>query len=156
MRVLRKPYVLYLGDAVLKSDCKTAFGLRDWAPERCLGEWACPGASVSTGLPWLTPAQAHAKGARPGRVLFHHALRNSLIPVVTVIGFQIGGLLGGAAVVEIIFGLPGMGYTLVEGIYNRDYPVIQAAALLLAAVFVVLNLIVDLLYAVVDPRIGIA
>jgi len=59
-------------------------------------------------------------------------------------------------VVEIIFGLPGMGYTLVEGIYNRDYPVIQAAALLLAAVFVVLNLIVDLLYAVVDPRIGVA
>ena len=99
---------------------------------------------------------AHAKGARPGRVLFHHALRNSLIPVVTVIGFQIGGLMGGAAVVEIIFGLPGMGYTLVEGIYNRDYPVIQAAALLLAAVFVVLNLIVDLLYAVVDPRIGVA
>ena len=99
---------------------------------------------------------AHAKGARPGRVLFHHALRNSLIPVVTVIGFQIGGLMGGAAVVEIIFGLPGMGYTLVEGIYNRDYPVIQAAALLLAAVFVVLNLIVDVLYAVVDPRIGVA
>ena len=99
---------------------------------------------------------AHAKGARPGRVLFHHALRNSLIPVITVIGFQIGGLMGGAAVVEIIFGLPGMGYTLVEGIYNRDYPVIQAAALLLAAVFVVLNLIVDLLYAVVDPRIGVA
>ena len=99
---------------------------------------------------------AHAKGARPGHVLFHHALRNSLIPVVTVIGFQIGGLMGGAAVVEIIFGLPGMGYTLVEGIYNRDYPVIQAAALLLAAVFVVLNLIVDLLYAVVDPRIGVA
>jgi peptide/nickel transport system permease protein len=99
---------------------------------------------------------AHAKGARPGRVLFHHALRNSLIPVVTVIGFQIGGLLGGAAVVEIIFGLPGMGYTLVEGIYNRDYPVIQAAALLLAAVFVILNMIVDLLYAVVDPRIGVA
>jgi len=96
---------------------------------------------------------AHAKGARPGRVLFHHALRNSLIPVVTVIGFQIGGLMGGAAVVEIIFGLPGMGYTLVEGIYNRDYPVIQAAALLLAAVFVVLNLIVDLLYGVVNPEI---
>jgi peptide/nickel transport system permease protein len=98
---------------------------------------------------------AHAKGARPQRVMFHHALRNSLIPVVTVIGFQVGGLMSGAAVVEIIFGLPGMGYTLVQGIYSRDYPVIQAVALLLAAVFVVLNLIVDLLYAVLDPRIGL-
>lgn len=99
---------------------------------------------------------ARAKGTRPSRVIFHHALRNSLIPVVTVIGFQLGGLMGGAAVVEIIFGLPGMGYTLVQGIYTRDYPVIQAAALLLAAVFVVLNLVVDLLYAVLDPRIGLA
>lgn len=99
---------------------------------------------------------ARAKGARADRVIFHHALRNSLIPVVTVIGFQLGGLMGGAAVVEIIFGLPGMGYTLVQGIYSRDYPVIQAAALLLATVFVVLNLVVDLLYAVLDPRIGLA
>lgn len=99
---------------------------------------------------------AQAKGAHAGRVIFHHALRNSLIPVVTVIGFQVGGLMGGAAIVEIIFGLPGMGYTLVQGIYTRDYPVIQAAALLLAAAFVVLNLIVDLLYAVIDPRIGLA
>ena len=88
--------------------------------------------------------------------MFRHALRNSLIPVVTVIGFQVGGLISGAAVIEIIFGLPGMGYTLVEGIYNRDYPVIQAAALFLAAVFVVVNLVVDLLYAVLDPRIGLA
>jgi peptide/nickel transport system permease protein len=99
---------------------------------------------------------ARAKGVRPSRVIFHHALRNSLIPVVTVVGFQLGGLMGGAAVVEIIFGLPGMGYTLVQGIYTRDYPVIQAAALLLATVFVVLNLIVDLAYAVLDPRIGLA
>ncbi|HKX19735.1 MAG TPA: ABC transporter permease [bacterium] len=99
---------------------------------------------------------ARAKGARADRVIVHHALRNSLIPVVTVIGFQLGGLMGGAAVVEIIFGLPGMGYTLVQGIYSRDYPVIQAAALLLATVFVVLNLVVDLLYAVLDPRIGLA
>jgi peptide/nickel transport system permease protein len=99
---------------------------------------------------------AHAKGVPPNRVMFRHALRNSLIPIVTVIGFQVGGLMGGAAVVEIIFGLPGMGYTLVQGIYTRDYPVIQAAALFLAAVFVILNLIVDLLYAVLDPRIGLA
>lgn len=99
---------------------------------------------------------ARAKGTRPSHVIYHHALRNSLIPVVTVIGFQLGSLMGGAAVVEIIFGLPGMGYTLVQGIYTRDYPVIQAAALLLATVFVVLNLVVDLLYAVLDPRIGLA
>jgi peptide/nickel transport system permease protein len=99
---------------------------------------------------------ARAKGARADRVMFHHALRNSLIPVVTVIGFQVGGLMSGAAIVEIIFGLPGMGYTLVQGIYTRDYPVIQAATLFLAAVFVVVNLVVDLLYAVLDPRIGLA
>jgi len=98
---------------------------------------------------------ARAMGARPRRVLFRHALRNSLITVVTVIGFQVGGLMGGAAIVEIIFGLPGIGYTLVQGIYTRDYPVIQSAALYLAAIFVLLNLVVDALYAVLDPRIGL-
>jgi len=85
--------------------------------------------------------------------VFRHALRNSLIPVVTVIGFQVGGLMGGATVVEVIFGLPGMGYTLVQGIYARDYPVIEISALFLAGVFVFVNLLVDLVYGVIDPRI---
>ena len=96
---------------------------------------------------------ARAKGASSRAVVFRHALRNSLIPVVTVIGFQVGGLMGGATVVEVIFGLPGMGYTLVQGIYARDYPVIEISALFLAGVFVFVNLLVDLVYGVIDPRI---
>ncbi len=96
---------------------------------------------------------ARAKGAPGRRVMFRHALRNSLIPVITVIGFQVGTLIGGATIVEVIFGLPGMGYTLVQGIFSRDYPVIEVAALFLASVFVTVNLLVDLLYGVLDPRI---
>jgi peptide/nickel transport system permease protein len=96
---------------------------------------------------------ARAKGAPSGSVMFRHALRNSLIPVITVIGFQVGTLIGGATVVEVIFGLPGIGYTLVQGIFSRDYTVIEVAALFLASVFVVVNLFVDLLYGVLDPRI---
>ena len=96
---------------------------------------------------------ARAKGAPSRSVMFRHALRNSLIPVITVIGFQVGTLIGGATIVEVIFGLPGMGYTLVQGIFSRDYTVIQFAALFLASVFVVVNLLVDLLYGVLDPRI---
>jgi len=96
---------------------------------------------------------ARAKGAPAGVVMFRHALRNSLIPVITVIGFQVGTLMGGATIVEVIFGLPGMGYTLVQGIFTRDYTVIQFTALFLAAVFVIVNLCVDLLYGVLDPRI---
>lgn len=96
---------------------------------------------------------ARAKGVSAQAVVFRHALRNSLIPVITVIGFQVGTLMGGATVVEVIFGLPGMGYTLVQGIFGRDYPVIEISAMFLAAVFVFVNLLVDLLYGVLDPRI---
>ena len=96
---------------------------------------------------------ARAKGASAGAVMFRHALRNSLIPVITVIGFQVGTLIGGATIVEVIFGLPGMGYTLVQAIFARDYTVIQDTTLFLAAVFVMVNLLVDLLYGVLDPRI---
>lgn len=96
---------------------------------------------------------ARAKGVPRRGVVLTHALRNALIPVVTVIGTQIGNLMGGATIVEVIFGLPGMGYTLVESIYNRDYPVIQVAAVFLAAVFILLNLAVDLLYGILDPRV---
>ena len=97
---------------------------------------------------------ARAKGVPRRRVLRKHALRNALIPVViTVVGFEVGVLIGGAAVVEIIFGLPGVGYTLLNAISNRDYPVIQTATLIIAAVFVVANVVVDLLYGLLDPRI---
>ncbi|HEV2356450.1 MAG TPA: ABC transporter permease [bacterium] len=96
---------------------------------------------------------ARAKGASAGAVMFRHALRNSLIPVITVIGFQVGTLIGGATIVEVIFGLPGMGYTLVQAIFARDYTVIEVTTLFLAAVFVIVNLLVDLLYGLLDPRI---
>jgi peptide/nickel transport system permease protein len=76
-----------------------------------------------------------------------------LIPVITVIGFQLGGLMGSAAVVEVVFGLNGVGNTLLQAIFNRDYPLVQAATLYLAVVFVMINLVVDVLYAWLDPRI---
>jgi ABC-type dipeptide/oligopeptide/nickel transport system permease component len=96
---------------------------------------------------------ARAKGVSRSKVVYRHALRNALIPVVTVVGFEVGVLMSGAAIVEIVFGIPGVGYTLLQAIANRDYPVIQATTLLLAVTFIVFNLIVDLLYGVLDPRI---
>jgi peptide/nickel transport system permease protein len=96
---------------------------------------------------------ARAKGVSRWKVVYRHALRNALIPVVTVVGFEVGVLLSGAAIVEIIFGLPGVGYTLLQAISNRDYPLIQATTMLLAVTFIVFNLLVDLIYGVLDPRI---
>jgi ABC-type dipeptide/oligopeptide/nickel transport system permease component len=97
---------------------------------------------------------ARAKGLRQRVVVYRHALRNALIPVVTVIGFQLGSLMGSSAIIEVVFGLNGIGNTLVQAITNRDYPLIQAAVLYLAIAFVVVNLIVDILYAYLDPRIA--
>ncbi len=96
---------------------------------------------------------ARAKGLRDRIVVYRHALRNALIPVITVIGFQLGALLGGSAIMEVVFGLNGLGNTLLQAIFNRDYPLVQVAALFLATVFVLINLTVDLLYAYLDPRI---
>jgi ABC-type dipeptide/oligopeptide/nickel transport system permease component len=96
---------------------------------------------------------ARAKGLRNRIVVYRHALRNALIPVVTVIGFQLGALMGSSAIVEVIFGLNGIGYTLLQAIFNRDYPLVQAAVLYLAVVFVLINLVVDVLYVYLDPRI---
>jgi peptide/nickel transport system permease protein len=96
---------------------------------------------------------ARAKGVDRRRVVSKHALRNALIPVVTIVGFEIGVLIGGAAIIETIFGLPGIGYTLLQAIFGRDYPVIQAMTLLIAVAFIFANLLVDILYGVLDPRI---
>jgi peptide/nickel transport system permease protein len=96
---------------------------------------------------------ARAKGLSDRLVVYRHALRNALIPVITVIGFQLGALLGSTAIIEVIFGLNGMGNTLLQAITNRDYTLVQAAVLYLAVVFVLVNLLVDVLYAVLDPRI---
>ena len=96
---------------------------------------------------------ARAKGLSPVRVVFHHGLRNALIPVVTVLGLQVGSLLGGAVLTETIFSWPGIGKWLIDAIARRDYPVVQAGILISALVFIVVNLIVDLLYGVVNPRL---
>jgi peptide/nickel transport system permease protein len=99
---------------------------------------------------------ARAKGLESGQVVFKHALRNALLPVVTIIGLQLGGLLGGAVLTETIFGLAGVGRTLFEAISGRDYPIVQAFTLVIAFIFVFANLIVDISYAYLDPRIELA
>lgn len=96
---------------------------------------------------------ARAKGVRSFFVVYKHALKNALIPVLTVIGLQVGLLLGGAVLTETIFGWPGIGRYIYLAIGNRDYPVIQSGILVVATMFVLINLIVDLLYAYLDPRI---
>ena len=96
---------------------------------------------------------ARAKGLPEGKVIYLHAFRNCLIPVVTVLGLELGALLGGAAVTEQVFTLPGVGRLVLEGIYGRDYPVIQGTVLLIASAFIVVNFVVDMLYAVLNPRI---
>ena len=96
---------------------------------------------------------ARAKGLAYYRVVVHHALRNALIPVVTVAALQLGFLFAGTVLVEFTFGLGGLGSLITDAIQNRDYPVIQGATLFLVTIFVLLNLVTDLLYAFIDPRI---
>lgn len=96
---------------------------------------------------------ARAKGLSPARVVFVHALRNALVPVVTVIGLQIGTLLAGAVLTETIFSWPGVGKWLIDAISRRDYPVVQGGILITATLVIVVNLGVDLLYGLVNPRI---
>lgn len=96
---------------------------------------------------------ARGKGLRNVAVMLRHALPNALIPVITVLGFQMGYLLGGTVVIEEIFALPGMGRLALQAIHQRDYPVVQGVVLVIALLFVLTNLVVDLLYAWIDPRI---
>jgi dipeptide transport system permease protein len=96
---------------------------------------------------------ARAKGLSRSRVVLVHALRNALIPVITVIGLQVGLLMGGAILTETIFSWPGVGNWLVHGVQSRDYPVVQGGILLIATIVISVNLIVDLLYGVINPRI---
>ncbi|MBW6425682.1 ABC transporter permease [Rhizobium sp. XQZ8] len=96
---------------------------------------------------------ARAKGLMPRTVFFWHIARNALIPVVTMIGIIAGELLGGSVVIETVFAWPGVGRIIMQAIQNQDFPVIQAGVALVAAIFIVINLVVDLLYGVLDPRI---
>src|SRR5947199_232565 len=104
----------------------------------------------------LELALATAKGLAPRVVLRRHVLKNGLIVVVTLLGIQVGQLLGGAVVVEEIFSVPGVGRLLLNAIVQRDYALVQGAVLVIAILFVVLNIMVDLLYGYLDPRIRLA
>jgi peptide/nickel transport system permease protein len=96
---------------------------------------------------------AHAKGVQPGRVWLHHILRNALTPIVTVIALNLGTLLGGTVLVEYVFNYPGISGLLIDAVNARDYPMVQGVVLVISILLVLLNLFVDLLYAVLDPRI---
>ncbi len=96
---------------------------------------------------------ARAKGLHPARVVLVHGLRNALIPVVTVLGLQVGSLLGGAVLTETIFSWPGIGKWIIDAIARRDYPVVQAAILVSALTFMAVNLLVDVAYGLVNPRL---
>ncbi|HZW98936.1 MAG TPA: ABC transporter permease [Trueperaceae bacterium] len=99
---------------------------------------------------------AHAKGVGHRRVLTRHGLRNSLIPIITIVGTSFGNMIGGAVIIEMVFSLPGIGRLVTMAILSRDYPLIQGTMLVIGIIYVVVNLIVDVLYVAVDPRISYA
>jgi len=96
---------------------------------------------------------ARAKGLSWGRVVLHHALRNAMLPIITLLGLQLGALLAGAVITEIVFSWPGVGQLVIESIQRRDYPVVQASVLLISLTYVLVNTLTDLCYAWLDPRI---
>ena len=98
---------------------------------------------------------AYSKGLAGRVVVFRHAIRNSLIPVVTILGLQMGALMSGAVVTEQIFVVPGFGRLIVEAVFTRDYPLVQGVVLITASSYVLLNLLVDVSYSILDPRIRV-
>ena len=98
---------------------------------------------------------AYAKGLRTGLVVFRHAIRNGLIPVITIFGLQLGALIGGAVVTEQIFVVPGFGRLILEGVFTRDYPIVQGVVLVTASAYVLVSLLVDVSYSLLNPRIRI-
>jgi peptide/nickel transport system permease protein len=96
---------------------------------------------------------ARAKGLPERVVVYHHAMRNALLPVITLLGLQLGTLLGGAVITETVFSWPGIGQLTIEAIQRRDYPVVQACVLLISLAYVMVNILTDIVYAAVDPRI---
>jgi peptide/nickel transport system permease protein len=96
---------------------------------------------------------ARSKGLAERVVVMKHALRNAMIPILTVVGLTVAVLLGGAVVTETVFGLPGVGNLVVQAVLRRDYPVIQGALIVIAGIYVLVNLVIDLLYTLIDPRV---
>ena len=99
--------------------------------------------------------KARTKGLSNAAVVYRHALRNAMLPVITILGVQFASLLGGTVIIESVFSWPGVGGLMLDGISNRDYAVVQGGLLLLVLLFIIINLLVDLTYALVDPRIRI-
>ena len=99
---------------------------------------------------------ARAKGLTENKVVYKHALRNAMLPVITILGLQLGTLLGGAVITETVFSWPGIGSEMVNGIQNRDYPIVQACVLVISVIYVGVNVLTDIVYAWVDPRIRLA
>ena len=97
---------------------------------------------------------AKSKGGRYRTQLWRHALKNALIPVITAISMQIAGMIGGSVVIETVFLLPGMGKSMVDAIFQRDYPIVMGEALVIAVFIILLNTLVDVIYIFVDPRIS--
>ena len=144
-----------------------------WLPSNGLGTWknfvmpvlslALPSAAFLSRMTRTTMLDtmeqdyirtARAKGCRPMRIVFNHGLRNALMPVVTQLGMSFAGLLGGSMIIEKVFGLPGFSETILQAMTTKDVPVIMGSTIFLSAVFMVIMLLVDLLYAVLDPRVG--
>lgn len=140
-------------------------------PVRALWHLTLPALILGTGLAAIVMRQtrasmvdtltadfvrtARAKGVSRGAVVLRHALRNSLLVVLTIVGLQLGGLVSGAVVTERIFGLPGFGKLTLDSVFTRDYPVIQGVVLVVTLAYIVINLAVDVLYSVVDPRVRV-
>jgi peptide/nickel transport system permease protein len=99
---------------------------------------------------------AIAKGISRNRLVFRHMLPNAILPVITVAGINLGILIGGTVVLEMVFNWPGMGRLIVQGVTQRDYPIVQAGVVVTAAVFILINIVVDILYAVLDPRVRLS
>jgi len=152
---------LYLLDSVLTGDTESFWNALKhlMMPAIALGAYSTAIIARMTRATMLETIRqdyvrtARAKGLREFVVIVKHALRNALIPIVTVIGLQMGALLGGAVLTETVFSWPGIGSYIVEGILVSDYPRVQGAVLLIGTIFVLVNLIVDLLYCYLDPRI---
>jgi peptide/nickel transport system permease protein len=133
------------------------------------GAWVLPALTLGTGLAAILSRMvrssllevlqedymrtARAKGLSPSRVVWVHGLRNALLPVITLLGLQLGALLGGAVITETVFSWPGIGSLTIEAIQRRDYPLVQACVLLISLAYVLVNLCTDLVYAWIDPRI---
>lgn len=144
-----------------------------WLPSNGLGTWknyimpvltlALPSAAFLSRMTRTTMLDAmeqdyirtaRAKGCKPMRIVFSHGLRNALMPVVTQLGMNFAGLLGGAMITEQVFGLPGFSQTILQAMQTKDVPVIMGSTLFLSLMFMVIMLVVDLIYAVLDPRVG--